>query len=221
MMEGFPLFYGTSSSDGGTFVYRKTGRIFFSKISLSLNFVRNSTHITLYKYGSYHHLYYQDSNYKHTQCMVTVLYPICNGSHFSARILDIIQFCSHAYIWQRNAVTRRNNRGGRARSVCGGTRWSSGGEVKGKLANGVGSQYSHATSERGISSITQADAHTSAASSRLNWHPHRFKWTRPFQGKTKSGFCACAITFHTSYTKHSKDKYWKCSSFKDSGRTAL
>ena len=40
--------------------------------------------------------------------------------------------------------------------------------MKGKLSNGVGSQYSHATSERGISSITQADAHTSAASSRLN-----------------------------------------------------
>ena len=88
----------------------------------------------------------------------------------------------------------------RARSEPGGTRWRTGGEVKGKLANGVGSQYSHATSERGISSITQADAHTSAASSRLNWHPQRFKWTRPFQGKTKSGFCACAITFRTSYT---------------------
>ena len=42
------------------------------------------------------------------------------------------------------------------------------GEVKGKLANGVGSQYSRAISERGVSSITQADAHTSAASSRLN-----------------------------------------------------
>ena len=42
------------------------------------------------------------------------------------------------------------------------------GEVKGKLANGVGSQYSQATPERGISSITKADAHTSAASSRLN-----------------------------------------------------
>ena len=40
--------------------------------------------------------------------------------------------------------------------------------MKGKLANGVGSQYSQATSERGLSSITQADAHTSAASSRLN-----------------------------------------------------
>ena len=42
------------------------------------------------------------------------------------------------------------------------------GKWKGKLANGLGSQYSHATSERGLSSITQADAHTSAASSRLN-----------------------------------------------------
>ena len=40
--------------------------------------------------------------------------------------------------------------------------------MKGKLANGVGSQYSHATSEPGVSSITNSNAHTSAASSRLN-----------------------------------------------------
>jgi hypothetical protein len=59
----------------------------------------------------------------------------------------------------------------------------------------------HTTSEQVVSSITTADAHTSAASSRLNWHPHRFKWTRQFRRKTKSGFCACAITFCTSYTK--------------------
>ena len=38
-------------------------------------------------------------------------------------------------------------------------------------------------------------ADTSADSSRLNWRPRRFKWTRPFRRKTKSGFCACAITF--------------------------
>jgi len=87
-----------------------------------------------------------------------------------------------------------------AHSEPGGTRWRTGGEVKGKLANGMGSHYSHATSERGVSSITQADAHTSAASSRLNWRPRRFKWICPFWGKTKSGFCACAITFRTSYT---------------------
>jgi hypothetical protein len=28
----------------------------------------------------------------------------------------------------------------------------------------------------------------------------RFKWTRPFRQKTKSGFCACAITFQTQST---------------------
>jgi len=53
----------------------------------------------------------------------------------------------------------------------------------------------HTTSEHGVSSITTADAHTSAASSRLNWRPRLFKWTRTFRRKTKSGFCACAITF--------------------------
>ena len=59
----------------------------------------------------------------------------------------------------------------------------------------------HTTSEHGVSSITTADAHTSAASGRLNWRPHRFKWTRPFRPKTKSGFCACAITFRTLSAK--------------------
>ena len=55
-----------------------------------------------------------------------------------------------------------------------GTRWRKGVEVKGKLATGMGSQYSHTTSEHGVSSITTADTHTSAASIRLNWRPHRF-----------------------------------------------
>ena len=59
----------------------------------------------------------------------------------------------------------------------------------------------HTTSEHGVSSITTADAHTSTASSRLIWRPPRqFKWTRPFRRKTKSGFCACAITFQTHST---------------------
>ena len=62
----------------------------------------------------------------------------------------------------------------------------------------------HSTSEHGVSSITTittADAHTSAASSRLNCPPPRqFKWTRPLRRKTKSGFCACAITFQTCST---------------------
>ena len=80
------------------------------------------------------------------------------------------------------------------------TRWRTGGEVKGKLANGVGSQYSYTISERVVSSITTADARTSAASIRRNWRPRRFKWTRPFRWKTKSGFCACAITFQAQST---------------------
>jgi hypothetical protein len=58
----------------------------------------------------------------------------------------------------------------------------------------------HTTLEHGVSSITTADAHTSAVSSRLNCSPCRFKWTRPFRRKTKSGFCACAITFQTQST---------------------
>ena len=60
----------------------------------------------------------------------------------------------------------------------------------------------HTTSERGVSSATTADAHTSATSSRLNWRPRRFKWTRPFLRKTKSGCCACAITFQTQSTAY-------------------
>jgi len=49
-----------------------------------------------------------------------------------------------------------------------GTRRNMGGEVKGKEANGVGSQHSCTVSEHGLSSVTTADPHTSAASSRLN-----------------------------------------------------
>jgi len=58
----------------------------------------------------------------------------------------------------------------------------------------------HTTSENGVSRITTADAHTSAASSRLNWDLCRFKWSRPFRRKTKSDFCADAITFQTQST---------------------
>ena len=61
----------------------------------------------------------------------------------------------------------------------------------------------HTTSGHRVSSITTADAHTSAASSRLNWLPRRFKWSRPFRRKTKSGFCACAITFQLASTTSS------------------
>jgi hypothetical protein len=58
-------------------------------------------------------------------------------------------------------------------------------------------EYSRTTSERGVSSITNVDAHTSAGSSRINWRSRRFKWTPPYRWKTKSGFCACAFIFQT------------------------
>jgi len=58
----------------------------------------------------------------------------------------------------------------------------------------------HTTSEHGVSRITIADAHTSVASSRLNWRPRRFKWPRPFRRKMKSGLCACAIILETQST---------------------
>jgi len=46
---------------------------------------------------------------------------------------------------------------------------------------GIGTLYT--TSEHGVSSITTADAHAPAASSRLNLRPRRFKCTRPFRRK--------------------------------------
>jgi len=60
---------------------------------------------------------------------------------------------------------------GRVQLKCDGTHWRTGGELKGKLANAVGSRTLHTTSEHGVSSITTADALTSAVSSQLNWRP--------------------------------------------------
>ena len=70
----------------------------------------------------------------------------------------------------------------------------------------------HTTSEHGVSSVTTANAHTSAASSRLIWRLRRFKWTRPFRRKTKCVFCACAITFQTQSTSrvpHTCQMLWQ------------
>jgi len=83
---------------------------------------------------------------------------------------------------------------GIARSEPDGTQWFLGGEVKGKDANGVGSQQPCTVRRNTVYTIA-----VRWSSSRLNWHPRWFKWTRPFCWKTKSGFCACAITFRTCY----------------------
>ena len=81
-----------------------------------------------------------------------------------------------------------------------GTRWCKGGKWRGNWRMEWVTSTLHTTSEHGVSSITTADAHTSAASSRLNWRSRRFKWTGRFRRKTKSGFCACAITFQTQFS---------------------
>ena len=100
---------------------------------------------------------------------------------------------------------------------CDGTRWRTGEEWRGNWRMRWVASTLHTTSEHGVSSITTADAHTPAASSRRDWHPRRFQWTRPFRRKTKSSFFACAITFqlasnylyvyHLLYTSQDGNSY--------------
>ena len=85
----------------------------------------------------------------------------------------------------------------RLQTKCDGTRWRREGKWRGNWRIEWVASTLHTTLELGVSSITTADAHNSVASSRLNWRPCRFKWTRPFRRKTKTGFCSCASTFQT------------------------
>jgi len=89
---------------------------------------------------------------------------------------------------------------GRFQLKCYGTPWHTEGKWRGNWRMEWVVSTLHTTSEHGVSSTTTADAHTSAASSRLNWRPRRFKRTRPFRRKTKSGYSACAITFQLAST---------------------
>ena len=57
----------------------------------------------------------------------------------------------------------------------------------------------YTTSERCVSSITTVDAHSSAASSRLNWRPRRFKWTRPFRPERRS-LVSARVASHFNWT---------------------
>ena len=92
----------------------------------------------------------------------------------------------------------------RVQLKCDGTRWRTGGEKwRGNERMEWIVSKRHMTAEHRLARAVQtlqADVHSSPASSRLNWRPCRFKWTRPFCRKTKSGFCACAITFQTQST---------------------
>jgi hypothetical protein len=105
---------------------------------------------------------------------------------------------NHRPYWDLMILAINTEHTGRCRLQlkCDGTRRrKGGGKWGGNLRMEWVASTLHTTSEHGVSSITTADAHNLAASSRLNWRPRRFKWTRPFRRKTKSGFCACAITF--------------------------
>jgi len=83
---------------------------------------------------------------------------------------------------------------------CDGRRWRTGGEVKGKMANGVGSQYStHYFGTWCIQHYYRWCAHLGCQQSTEHARAD-LKWTRPFRLKTKSGLCACAITFQTQST---------------------
>ena len=61
----------------------------------------------------------------------------------------------------------------------------------------------HTTSEHGVSSITTADAHTSAGQQSTELTPHPpadLNGLVRFARKTKSGFCACDVTFQLACT---------------------
>jgi hypothetical protein len=85
--------------------------------------------------------------------------------------------------------------GGSVQLKLDGTRWRTEGKWRGNWRMEWVAITLHTTSELGVSNITTFEAHTSAASSRLNWCPCRVKWTRLFRRKTKSGFCAVSLHF--------------------------
>ena len=79
---------------------------------------------------------------------------------------------THRYtVWAEGRISEMLHPVGRVQLNCDGTRWRMGGEVKGNWWVGWVAHTLHTTSEHGASSITTADAHTSAASRRLNWRP--------------------------------------------------
>jgi len=75
----------------------------------------------------------------------------------------------------------------RVQLKCDGTRWRTGGEVKEKLANTVGSQYSsHYLGAWRIQHYYRWCAHLSCQKSTELTPPGRFKWTRPFRAERRN-----------------------------------
>jgi len=127
------------------------------------------------------------------------------SGHYTIRSYGCLMFNYRDWDIQKASQVRpQENRSilesGRLQLKCDDTRWRREGKWSGNWRMEWVASTLHTTSKRGVSSITTADAHTSAASSRLNWSPLRFKWTRPFRRKTKSGFLECAITFQLDPT---------------------
>ena len=110
-----------------------------------------------------------------------------------AQPISFFSILSPAQYWVRSRVETES----------GGTRRRTGGEVKGKEANGVGNQAGFSLTRNSPSSVTtivlaRPALQESQYSTELT--PRRYKWTRPFRWKTESGFCACAITFRLHST---------------------
>ena len=84
-----------------------------------------------------------------------------------------------------------NTKTDRLQLKCDGPRWRPGGEVKGKVANGVGSQYS--SHYLGTWCI-QLPLMRTPRLPVVDWT------VAPADLKKKSGFCACAITFQLAST---------------------
>ena len=140
---------------------------------------------------------YKEQTYEITLRLIGIVYLILSYN------LEYLYFISFSTVLSVHACcTFRTDalKTCRVQLKCDGTRWRREGKWRGNWRMEWVASILHTTSEHGVSSITTADAHTSAASIRLNWRPCRFKWTRPFRRKTKSGFCACAITFQTQST---------------------
>ena len=75
------------------------------------------------------------------------------------------------------------------------------GKWKGKCQMQWVASTLHTTSEHAVSNITTADAHTSPASSWLNWRlPADLYVLVRLDAKKKSGFSACAVTFQKQST---------------------
>jgi len=116
--------------------------------------------LTFFSTALFNNRHYAVGYQRHTQ-RIALLATACNWTH----VLHLT-----------NPFSRKASLG-RVQLKSDGTRWRTGGEVKVKLAKGVSTL--HTTSEHGVSSITTADAHTSAASCRLNWRPCLFNLYKP------------------------------------------